>query len=135
MCWLHYSLTFTRNLVKEGCRLVVFCGAMPSLWALCGLGLHKMSHHMSRPPTYNCPHAMSLADRPHTLSCAWANRPHQCVTELSLEVCLSPQHKPMRSEHQSNAIWQNGSVCCKTSSSGAQSTHTFKQKLSDNCTY
>ena len=33
------------NLVKEGCQLVVLCGAMPSLWALYGLGLHKMSHH------------------------------------------------------------------------------------------
>ena len=77
MCWLHYSLTFTRNLVKEGCRLVVLCGAMPSLWALCGLGLHKMSHHTGQPPTYNCPHAMSQADHPHALVTykSWADRP------------------------------------------------------------
>ena len=55
------------NLVKEGCRLVVLCGAMPSLWALCGLELHKMSRHMSRPLTYNCLYAMSQADCTHAL--------------------------------------------------------------------
>ena len=55
------------NLAKEGCQLVVLCGAMPSLWALCGLGLHKMSCHMGQPPTYNCPYAMSQADCTHAL--------------------------------------------------------------------
>ena len=50
-------VTLTRGGV---CQLVVLCGAMPSLWALCGLGLHEMSCH-------NCPHALFFSDCPYSL--------------------------------------------------------------------